>query len=470
MPLTLLTGPPGCGKTHIIERTLAILQDRSVATKGFITREVRNQVGGPSTASARRIGFDIVDVKSGSTGVLARVKGHADVKPGPVIGKYVVNVSEFEGVALASLSAACASANNTTGLYIVDEIGRMELLSTAFCTRVRELSAPSDERFVLATVAAKGDGLIEDCKGMSHATIHHVTTENRDALPQTLAAGILKWNRLSGATGGVCPTGKPTGVKTDAMAGAMGHHPLTVTEVPGGRPAMADETDTKTACCVIPYGKGVWDQIQHFRSVHDKQIIRWPPHCNLLFPFIPQEMFPYAMQVLQPQMLHIKPFTVALRTIGVFSRKGSHTLHVTPQTLDTSGHPRPPDNDPLQELYRVLVRAFPQCAKRGRPFCPHITLGQFQGKTPPDVAEFQRTWTPLQCRVTHVHMLARRAFDDPFHIHHALQLGVAHTESADKCVDFMYVGNDSAACTWRCGATGDVTHVVPIGGSVDLDS
>lgn len=36
-----------------------------------------------------------------------------------------------------------------------------------------------------------------------------------------------------------------------------------------------------------------WDSIQAIRQVHDEQYFRWPPHVNLLYPFI--KMYDEAM-------------------------------------------------------------------------------------------------------------------------------------------------------------------------------
>ena len=45
-----------------------------------------------------------------------------------------------------------------------------------------------------------------------------------------------------------------------------------------------------TSLCVIP-PKELWDEINKIRKNHDKAFDRWPPHINILFPFVEAELF-----------------------------------------------------------------------------------------------------------------------------------------------------------------------------------
>ncbi len=105
----LLTGPPGIGKTTVVERILARLK---VDAGGFLTREMRE--GG------RRTGFEIVTL-DGKRGILATVKGRSRYR----VGRYRVNVEELERVALPALERA----RRDCELMVIDEIGTMELFS-----------------------------------------------------------------------------------------------------------------------------------------------------------------------------------------------------------------------------------------------------------------------------------------------------------------------------------------------------
>ncbi|XP_040611237.1 cancer-related nucleoside-triphosphatase isoform X3 [Mesocricetus auratus] len=90
-----LTGPPGVGKTTLIQKASEVLQSSGVPVDGFYTQEVRQ--GG------RRIGFDVVTL-SGARGPLSRVGSqHPPGKPECRVGQYVVDLASFEQLALPVL-------------------------------------------------------------------------------------------------------------------------------------------------------------------------------------------------------------------------------------------------------------------------------------------------------------------------------------------------------------------------------
>ena len=108
----LLTGRPGTGKTSLIKQAISGLQ---IKVGGFYTEEIR--VGGI------RCGFRLVTL-DGERGILA----HMDIQSPYRVGKYGVDIDEFERVGVASLERAAKESR----LVLIDEIGRMELLSPTF--------------------------------------------------------------------------------------------------------------------------------------------------------------------------------------------------------------------------------------------------------------------------------------------------------------------------------------------------
>ncbi|XP_017532718.1 cancer-related nucleoside-triphosphatase isoform X3 [Manis javanica] len=90
-----LTGPPGVGKTTLIQKASEVLKSSGIPVDGFYTEEVRQ--GG------RRIGFDVVTL-SGPRGLLSRVG--LELLPGKRecrVGQYVVDLTSFEQLALPVL-------------------------------------------------------------------------------------------------------------------------------------------------------------------------------------------------------------------------------------------------------------------------------------------------------------------------------------------------------------------------------
>jgi nucleoside-triphosphatase len=164
----LVTGPPGSGKTTVIERVAAALPRGAAA--GFFTREIR-------TRGVRR-GFAIHTL-DGETAVLAQVGGG-----GPRVGRYRVRPEALDEVAVPSLAA-----HPGTRLIVVDEVGKMEVLSPKFCDAVR---AALDARVsVLATIARSGGGFIAEIRSRDDVAIVEVTSANRDALPDDLLGRLV---------------------------------------------------------------------------------------------------------------------------------------------------------------------------------------------------------------------------------------------------------------------------------------
>jgi nucleoside-triphosphatase len=163
-----LTGNPGVGKTTLIRAIVERLEE--VTCAGFYTEEKRQR--------GQRIGFRVItlDGQERRLASLGREK--------PTVGKYSIHVQEFEKLVLPYLDTATTPAD----LYVIDEIGRMELLSRHFRSRISELLAQPTN--LLATIAKKGNGLIDQMKRRSDVEIIEVTRKNRDDLPDELARKI----------------------------------------------------------------------------------------------------------------------------------------------------------------------------------------------------------------------------------------------------------------------------------------
>ena len=66
-------------------------------------------------------------------------------------------------------------------MVLIDEIGKMECFSSRFIEAVRKLL--DSETPVVATVAIKGGGFIEEVKSRPDVEIREVTHANREELP-----------------------------------------------------------------------------------------------------------------------------------------------------------------------------------------------------------------------------------------------------------------------------------------------
>ena len=155
----LLTGLPGCGKTTAIMNIIASLECEKVA--GFYTQEIRE--------NNNRKGFRWKRL-DGVTGILA----HVDIKGRFKVGKYGVDVTDFEKAVVPILDVGRTDAE----LFVIDEIGKMECFSEKFVAATCRLFA--SDKSVLATVARKGAGLISEVKNCPGAQLFKLNHENRD--------------------------------------------------------------------------------------------------------------------------------------------------------------------------------------------------------------------------------------------------------------------------------------------------
>jgi len=161
---TLITGKPGVGKTTIIQRVVDRMGLDNIA--GFYTLEIRSK--------GTRVGFKLCGLHGHR-----RILAHKDIKGPHQVGKYGVDTQGFEEF-LGELDLVSTDAET----IVIDEIGKMELFSKRFREIVRDL-LDSDKQ-LLATIALKGGGFINEIKGRSDVHLMEVTAQNRDNLLESI--------------------------------------------------------------------------------------------------------------------------------------------------------------------------------------------------------------------------------------------------------------------------------------------
>lgn len=164
----LITGPPGIGKTDLIVKISEVFKEFNPA--GFYTADIRED--------GIRTGFELVALY-GDSKVLAHVK----LKSKQSFGKYKVDVKGFDKM----LDTIFIKAKKT-GLYVIDEIGKMECKSKKFSKYVVEFL--NSDKLVIASIAEKATGLINDIKKRDDVTLYHLTDNNRDILLKELTMTI----------------------------------------------------------------------------------------------------------------------------------------------------------------------------------------------------------------------------------------------------------------------------------------
>lgn len=164
----LITGLPGIGKTTLIKQLVYEL-DR-YAPRGFYTEEIRQE--------DERKGFQLVSL-DGERSILA----HVFINSPYHIGKYKVDVPAFDSF-LDSLRLGAPEG----GIVIIDEIGKMECLSTKFVRMIQELL--DSENIVIATIAHTDGGIKGRIKERDDVMLFKMNLENRDVIKDEIIGAL----------------------------------------------------------------------------------------------------------------------------------------------------------------------------------------------------------------------------------------------------------------------------------------
>lgn len=166
----LITGHPGCGKTTLVRR---LVEELGVSAGGFYTQEIRTR--------GRREGFGLTTL-DGQTATLASVH----IAGGPRVSRYGVNPAAMDEVAAPAIERAIAEAQ----LIVIDEIGKMELLSNRF--RQAVLAALECGKPVLATIMLAAHPWADALKRRPDVSLLVLTEANRTQVAAELLAQVRR--------------------------------------------------------------------------------------------------------------------------------------------------------------------------------------------------------------------------------------------------------------------------------------
>jgi len=153
----LITGHPGVGKTTLVKR---IVEKLPFNAGGFYTEEMRE--GG------QRVGFKIATL-DGKEGILAKVGFPSPHR----VGRYGVDLQSFEAIGVEALHRAIQDCH----VIVVDEIGKMELCSTAFKEALE--AALQSEKPILGTILERPQPWTDRLKARSEVFLFRLTEKNR---------------------------------------------------------------------------------------------------------------------------------------------------------------------------------------------------------------------------------------------------------------------------------------------------
>jgi nucleoside-triphosphatase len=163
----LLTGKPGTGKTALIKEALS---RPKLKGGGFYTEEIRT--GGT------RQGFKIVTL-DGQKAVLA----HVGISSPYQVSKYRVDTDAFDRVGVSALCRALKE----TELIVIDEIGKMELLSPQFREAVTQVI--NSGKKVLGTIMLNPHPFADEIKRRPEVEMLLINKNNRTEVMKK----VLDW-------------------------------------------------------------------------------------------------------------------------------------------------------------------------------------------------------------------------------------------------------------------------------------
>lgn len=164
----LLTGSAGVGKTTLIRKLSEIFKEFNPS--GFYTSEIMENTIIKGYIVASLFGD-------------ARIFSHLNLKSKYTVGKYHIDVKGFE-----NLLDNVFSKDKKIGLYLVDEIGKMECQSKKFSKLILELL--NSDILLVASVTDKGIGFITEIKKRNDVKLIEITPDNRDLMLKELTMEI----------------------------------------------------------------------------------------------------------------------------------------------------------------------------------------------------------------------------------------------------------------------------------------
>ena len=168
IPKIGITGMPSVGKTQTLIKIIEKIAKSGYQIEGMITE--------PIIENKKRIGFYVMDWMTREREVFA----HIDMDNKDKVGKYGVDVEALERIGVPAVVKAIE--DDEINIIIIDEIGKMEMLSERFCEVV--IDALESDKPIMVTLHKKSRSpLLQDVRRRDDIRILEVTPVNRNLLP-----------------------------------------------------------------------------------------------------------------------------------------------------------------------------------------------------------------------------------------------------------------------------------------------
>ena len=201
-----------------------------------------------------------------------------------------------------------------------------------------------------------------------------------------------------------------------------------------------------TICLVPPpSATTAWERLSDVRrKLKDPGFFRWPPHANLLYPFLEpsyveesdkskEEQYSEFREHLAMSLTSVaaqcKPFDIDIDTFGTFGGKDRGVLWAHPKSkYSAPAADCESDEEPLITLQTLLENHFPTCTdqrKQGS-FTPHMTLSHYANITDALEAKgrVESEWESTSFHVQEIYLLQRKGDEGQFKILAKIPMGL----------------------------------------------
>lgn len=163
----LLTGPPGVGKTTLLLKLIPVLSNPI----WIVSEEIKDN-------GRRRVGFS-AKTSRGQTGVFAH---KSEIDSSVRLGDYKVDIAAVDNLFTDSIKSAPSD-----NFIVIDEIGRMQMLSPKFHHAAQELFGKDVN--VLATIRY-GDEWTKEFTKRSDTITFTLTADNQDVVRENIGFAL----------------------------------------------------------------------------------------------------------------------------------------------------------------------------------------------------------------------------------------------------------------------------------------
>lgn len=206
-----------------------------------------------------------------------------------------------------------------------------------------------------------------------------------------------------------------------------------------------------TICLVPPpSATRAWEQLMAVRKeCKDPGYYRWPPHANIVYPFIEpiydkdskeskdEQRTKFRNEIaiqLSKAASKVEPFDVTIDEFGTFGGKQRGVLWGYPRSESIISD-EAKDEEPLIALHSILEEHFPMCKdqRKGGEYHPHMTVSHYANNDDALAAKekVMANWETLSFHIPEVYLLERKGDDGQFKIAATIPLGAKESSKVE---------------------------------------